>query len=143
MKTHRVFHHFAICDRTTEGPPFRDAFSVNGLDEQISWMSPRGFHVKAKPNQALAACVRQWDVTQGKWLSNFICIMWWKLKAKPSCLRWDHAMECGERQAPIRSRSNRLAMRICKFSPHLERNQRAVFILRFILLWKAIKSRAH
>jgi hypothetical protein len=43
----------------------------NGLDEQISWMSPRGFHVKAKPNQELAMCIKPWDATQRKWFSVF------------------------------------------------------------------------
>jgi hypothetical protein len=50
------------------------SYLMPGLDEPISWMSPHGFHVKAKPNQELATSFRQWDVKPQKWFSVFISI---------------------------------------------------------------------
>jgi hypothetical protein len=45
-----------------------------GLNEPIWRMAPRGFHVKAKPNQELAAGIRPRDDRLQKWLSAFISI---------------------------------------------------------------------
>jgi hypothetical protein len=50
-----------------------DAFSANGLDEQTPWTSAVGFHVKAKPNQELAASFMPCDgATEGSWMPAFI-----------------------------------------------------------------------
>jgi len=58
----------------TQGSHLRHTVRTKGLNELIPWMSPTGFHVKAKPNQELAASFRPWDGTRQKWLSAFISI---------------------------------------------------------------------